>query len=347
MSCQLLCDHIFIQFHCQEALLSVAHRSSNIELISTFFQNICGFLDFSKVIVGSHVSLCKGKADLLCLTWLKKTGFCKSSKLAGWFLQKSLWSFEINLDNFFSSQVTGVGHLNFSENLILCFPHSGGVQAKGGVGKSVSKWIDYFFLCSWKGFKIAVAYINVLGIVYIIKGLMEVGSGWIIIYIRCKSVSQLTGRISVASEKLRHGKPAFHAALPSKKSGGNLVVIFYPGKIHDSADVENYHDIIEALFYHGKHCFLTGSEVEVAIWENFAGNFRHGSFCIPWIKFVVAFNAGTIPAFARETADHNNCNVSKCFCTVSKFRGKLWLYCHSWYGTFFILVLDIGAVKCG
>lgn len=75
----------------------------------------------------------------------EEDGFCKSGKLAGWFLQKSLWSFEINLDNFFSSQVTGVGHLNFSKNLILCFPHSDGVQAKGGVGKSISKWIDYFF----------------------------------------------------------------------------------------------------------------------------------------------------------------------------------------------------------
>ena len=347
MSCQLLCDYIFSQFHCQDALLGVAHRSSNIELISTFFQNICGFLDFSKVIVGSHVSLCKGKADLLCLAWLKKTGFCKSGKLAGWFLQKSLWSFEINLDNFFSSQVTGVGYLNLSENLILCFPHSDGVQAKGGVGKSISKWIDYFFLCPWKSFKIAVAYINIFRIVYIIKRLMEVGSGWIIIYVCGKSVSQLTGRISFAGEKLRHGKSAFHASLPSKKSGGNPVVIFYPGKIHDSADVENYHDIIEAFFYHGKHFFLTGSEIEVAIRENFAGNFRHGGFRIPWIKFVVAFNTGTVPAFTGKTADHNNSNVSKCFCTVSKFRGKLWLYCHSWCGTFFILVLDIGAVKCG
>ena len=34
--------------------------------------------------------------------------------------------------------------------------------------------------------------------------------------------------------------------------------------------IENYHDIIKAFFYHGKHCFLTGSEVEVAIRENFA-----------------------------------------------------------------------------
>ena len=202
-------------------------------------------------------------------------------------------------------------------------------------------------MCPWKSFKIAVAYINIFRIVYIIKRLMEVGSGWIIIYVCGKSVSQLTGRISFAGEKLRHGKSAFHASLPSKKSGGNPVVIFYPGKIHDSADVENYHDIIEAFFYHGKHFFLTGSEIEVAIRENFAGNFRHGGFRIPWIKFVVAFNTGTVPAFTGKTADHNNSNVSKCFCTVSKFWGKLWLYRHSWCGTFFILVLDIGAVKCG
>ena len=82
-----------------------------------------------------------------------------------------------------------------------------------------------------------VAYINIFCIVYIIKRLMEVSSGWIIIYVCSKSVSQLTGWIPFAGEKLRHGKPAFHATLPSKKSGGNPVIIFYPGKVHDSADI--------------------------------------------------------------------------------------------------------------
>ncbi len=193
MSCQLLCDHIFIQFHCREALLSVAHRSSNIELISTFFQNICGFLDFSKVIVGSHVSLCKGKADLLCLTWLKKTGFLQKQQAGGLVSSEG----PVELRNKSGQLLFQPGYRCWSprtsaKNLILCFPHSGGVRAKGGVGKSVSKWIDYFFLCSWKGFKITVAYINIFCIVYIIKRLMEVGSGWIIIYVCSKSVSQLT-----------------------------------------------------------------------------------------------------------------------------------------------------------
>ena len=127
---------------------------------------------------------------------------------------------------------------------------------------------------------------------------MEVCCGRIILGFCRKGISQLTGRIAFASEKLCHGKSAFHTTLPCKKSRRNLVVIFYPGKVDDTADIQNHNDAVKAVFYHGKHGFFTGSKIEIPIWENLFGNLWHGGFIVPRVKFVVAFDAGTIPAFS-------------------------------------------------
>ena len=175
---------------------------------------------------------------------------------------------------------------------------------------------------------------------------MEVCSRRIVVSRCCKSINQLAGRIALSGKKLCHGKSAFHAALPSKKSSTNLVIVFYPGKIDDAADIENNSDVFEALLYHSKHCFFTGSQIEISIRENFSRNFRHRGFRFPGIEFVAALNAGTIPAFAGKTADYNQGDIRKGFGTVSKLCCQLRFYSHSGNCTFFILVLDVCLVKC-
>ena len=89
--------------------------------------------------------------------------------MAGWLFQNSLGCLKIKLYNLFTSHIPCIGYLNLCENLVFGFPHCGCIKCEGGVGKAVSKWINHFFLCARDGFKIAVTYIDVLGIVYIIK----------------------------------------------------------------------------------------------------------------------------------------------------------------------------------
>ena len=76
------------------------------------------------------------------------------------------------------------------------------------------------FFVPLKSFKIAVAYINIFRIVYIIKRLMEVGSGWIIVTSAAKVSASLPEGF-FAGEKLRHGKSRLPCLLPSRaeKSG--------------------------------------------------------------------------------------------------------------------------------
>ena len=52
-------DNIVGKLHGLDALFCVSHRCSNKEFVGTLFQNVCRFLDFSKIIIGSHVCFCK------------------------------------------------------------------------------------------------------------------------------------------------------------------------------------------------------------------------------------------------------------------------------------------------
>ena len=339
-------DHIFGKLHSLDSFFCVSYRSSDKEFVSAFFKNICRFLDFSEVIVGSHVCFCKGKAYQLCFSWQKKTGFCKGGKLAGRFFQDTLWSFKIKLYYFFSSCIPCIGNLYFCKNFLLCFPHCCIIQVKGGVGKSVSKGINNLRLCSRDSFKVAVAYINILSVVYIIKGFMEVCSRWIVINAGSKGINQFTGWISLSNEELCHNKSAFHSSLPSEKCRRDLVIIFYPGKVDDTTDIKDYNNVVETFFYHSYHCFFTGSEIKISVRENNSRSFWHGDFIFPWIKLIVALYAGTVPAFTGETADHNYGNISKCLSPICQFCWKLRFYSHAWSCAVFILVADICIIKC-
>ena len=144
-----------------------------------------------------------------------------------------------------------------------------------------------------------------------IKGIVEACSRWVIGKICGKGIDEFTGWIAASDEQLCHCKTAFHTALPAKQCSGDLRVIFYPGQIDDTADVQHDHDVRETFFDLCDKCFFFSGQIEIAVRKNAGGELWHGSLIAPRVEFVVALDGRAVPALAGKTADDDQGDIGK------------------------------------
>ena len=342
----VLCSHFCLcQIVGEVQFLRISYIVSNVEDVASCLKNIGRFCNLSKVIKRCHIFHCKGKNDSLCLAWLQQSCFPVSAELFGRFAKLALRCAIVELYNFFSGTFSGVGNRCFYNNLSILLFCTQNFCLKAGVGKAEAERIIDLLRCARNRLEITVANVDILVVIHIINGFMEVLGGWIILEGCCIGINQFTGWVDVACYNVRCREAAFHAALPCHQHRRNLFAVFEPAGINHTADIHDNDDIFEVCFYFFYHGCFAVCQVEVAVFED-AGAQLDLFFLI--LKQLIAFIvdlAFAVPALAGETADGDDCGIGICFRFCYQLVRYFRLSCHARYSACSILLFYIFLIE--
>ncbi len=163
-----------------------------MEKIISRLQYIGGFLYLAKVVIGSHLLHRKAQVNSLGFSRRKESCLCKSGKLLFGLSKLSLRRFKISLYHFLTCPAACVGYMHFYIHIALLYLCVLGFYFKCGVGQAEAERIVYLFRGSRYGFKITVAHINIVRVIHIIPGFMEIISGRIVLQRLCKGIGKLS-----------------------------------------------------------------------------------------------------------------------------------------------------------
>ena len=144
----------------------------------------------------------------------KKPCFCKPDQYNRRFLEPSPGKTCIDLHNLFPCMLPGVANTYRYRKAILQACYISCLHCKAGIAQAISKRIYHFFFGTGNGFKVAVSYIDIIGILHIILRLPEAGRRRIGIKVDSKSIRQMTRRSGLPCQKPGRSPSTFRTALP-------------------------------------------------------------------------------------------------------------------------------------
>ena len=330
--------HTLLKLHCHTILFfhipvrklhGIPYGIAQMESILSCFHYICGFGNFSGIIIACHAVNRKIKSHLLGFSRLQTTGFRKCAQHLGRLAQLTLRRAVIKLHHFFSSNAACVRHTglrcNLRHSIHLLKPCADTLNRKGSIGKPVSKRIIHLFRRPGNRLKIPVAHINIFRILHIILGFVKVCGGRIIIKGTGKGIHQLAGRIHIPTQNISHGKAAFNSRLPCQQHTLDPVIVLKPGRIHHTAHIQHYR-------YPG---------------ESRRNSVNHRLLLRRKVKITIAGNSLPVPAFTRKTADSNHRSVRKTSGCLQQLLRNSRLHGFSVFLSPRILLLYIFLIKMG
>ena len=193
--------------------------------------------------------------------------------------------------------------------------------------------------------KITVSHINIFRVLHILDRFVKIIGKGIILQRRRKGVRQLSGRIHISAENIRHGKSAFHSTLPCQQHRPYFLTVLEPDSIHHTANIQDNDYFPEVLFYRLYQLFFTGSQIKIAFFKNTRRKLHLPDFL--FIKLVALFIDLTfsIPAFPRESGNRNNSRIRVRFCRFQKSGRHFRLPAHTRHRAFCILPFHFLLIK--
>ena len=197
---------------------------------------------------------------LLRLTRLKQTSLGIGTQLGMRFFQSIVRRRNIKLHHFLAGTATGVGDddRGCKARVLTCQFQIPVIKA--GVGKAVPEGIGHL---DTPGIEVAIADPDVITVIHLCSTVVdddatagrrirtqqrhagEVLGGGIVLQIKRKGISQLSGRIHLAGQDVRHGMARFLPWLPSQQDGIDLIAP--AGNLDDTADVQHHHNRLAGL----------------------------------------------------------------------------------------------------
>ncbi len=358
-----VCEETFLQFmrSCKAGVLCgdfrlcqivskveffrISYVISNIEDVASCLENVCRFCNFSEVIEGCHIVDCKGEDHCLALACLQQSCFLISAELFGRFAKFALRCAVVELYNFFSGAFSGVGDKYFYSDLSVFFFCSQNLCLEGGVGKAESERIIDFLCCARNRLEVTVSNVDILVVINVINGFMEVLGGRIILERCCVSINEFTGRIDITGYYVCCCVAAFHAALPCHQHCRDFLAVFEPARIHHTADVHDNDDIFEVCFYFFYHGCFAVCQAEIAVLEDACAQLDLFFLILEQLVALVVDLAFAVPALAGETADGDDRGIGVCFRFFYQLVRHFRLSCHSRYSACSILFFYIFLIE--
>ena len=131
-------------------------------------------MDFSQIIKACHVVYIKAQSYCLCFTGGKELCFCERGKLLGRLAELTLRCAVIKLDNLFAGCFAYVFNAQGGCYFAFAFTAYCARKLKLGVRQTITERIANLLLCARNRLKIAVADINILAVVKIVKVLVKI-----------------------------------------------------------------------------------------------------------------------------------------------------------------------------
>ena len=198
------------------------------------------------VVIGSKVIFGNRNHQRLFFPGREHAGLCKACQLAGRISQLAARRFHINLHHFFSGGISRVGHdcRNFHKVVFVLY---GALCLKGCVGKPVAERIQHLLL--GKGFKVAIAYVNVLLIIVLYK-VAEIFIRRIVRNRFRNGVRQLAAGVYRAGEHVQKAVAALLSSLPCIHNRVGPV-LFHPAHVDNVSHVQQHNHPFKGAAYPG------------------------------------------------------------------------------------------------
>ena len=181
-------------------------------------------------------------------------------------------------------------------------------KGKGCVRKTVPERIYDPFRRARYGLKIAVAHIDIIGVIHVSIRRMESLCGRIILQRSGKSICQLPRRAAVTHQQLRRRVAALHAALPGKQSRGNGVIVPDPARICHAAHIQENNDLRKMRGHILKHPVLRLRQVKVRVLKNRVRQMNMGKSVLRLILRTAEIRFA-VPPFSGIAAEGDNRRV--------------------------------------
>ncbi len=290
-------------------LHSVPNGISHIQGIPPLLQHPGEGGDLPQVVKAGHVGHSEGQFNCLTFPRLQQPGLLEGPQAPGGLLQLPPGGGVVELDHLFARPFPGVGHPDGPLDLPLRLPGAHRLQRKAGVGQAVAKGVAHPLRRPRKSFKIPVAHINILGVVHIVGGVVEVLRGGVVGQISDKGVGQLAAGIGLAGEQGSNGRAPFHTPLVGQEGRRDAVVLPKPGDVHHAAHVEHHSHLVKGgadLFHHGP---LLLGEVVVPPGEDSLGFAGHIQLIGPGVVRLLIKDRLPVPALPGEAAEDDHGHV--------------------------------------
>ena len=338
---QLLSNTVLVQGICKRQPPNVPHGCPHIKSILSLFQQICGLLYLSQIIVGSHVLHGKFKGKRLRLARFKSSCLFKGCQLSCRLSQNPARCLKVNLNHLSARHMSGIGHTDRHSDHAVPLSGLSGLHLKGRIGKPVAKGIVYLPGGTGYGLKITVAHINVFRVAHVILGFVEIVRGRIVLQTLCKGIAELSGRISVPHKELGCRKAALHTSLPCHQYGPDPFIRRKPGGIHHSAYIHDYNDFGKALLNRLHHRRLFHGKAEISVPEDFCGELRHLALALGQLFVSGTHHTLPVPALTGKPAYGDDRRIRIGLCLREELLWHSGLYGHPGCAVFLILPLHV------
>ena len=304
-------------------LHSVPHRGPRVQGVSSLLQHPGGGGDLSQVIKAGHVRGSEGQLHRLILAGFQQLCLLEGRQTALWLLEQAPGGGVVELNHLLARTVPSIGHPDGRLYFAVFRPGAHRLQSKAGVGQPVAKGIADLLRRPREGLKVPVAHIDVLGVLHIVGGVVEMLGGGVVGQIPGKGIGQLAARIGFSGEQRRNGRAPLHASLIGQQNRGDAIVLAEPGDIHHAAHVEYYRHLFKGGADLPYHAALFPGEIVVPLGENSLCSFGHIQLVGPGVVRLLVKHRFPVPSLPGETAEDDDGRVRLLSGGVHQFPGQL------------------------
>ena len=349
---ELLCDHILRKHHHIIVLDGIANRGTDIEMILALLQYIGRLGNLAQIIIGGHGVYRKTHGHGLGLAGLQESGLPKGCQLTGRLAQLPLRGTKVDLNHFLAGLVAHVAHIDLHTNGVAALYHLRHGKSKFCIGETVTEGIVYLLSRTGNGLEIAISHIDIVCIVDIVIGLVEIVGGRIILQTLGKGIGQLAAGVAVTDQQFCCCQAALHTALPCHQHGPDRRILLEPLRIDHTAHIHHHDDLGECGLYSLNHCFFSVGQIEISVLEDLLlgilFHFLVGKKPCNGKSVYLALlviDTLSIPALAGETTDADDRSIGKGTGLLQQIVRNLWLHRHAGFSAHRILLLHIFPVE--